>query len=305
MGHDHRDLVLDLHGYMARCLHNFWGSSTNMDESLSIDPRQGDGHDKGNKITKSILATAALFATVIAAPASALNVVSINFASAGAATNVNSFARSSEGLTVTATSRRFFLAPGSLTNLTETTAVGQIRRSTIGIGINGGASNEQLDTNNPGTALAPLREGILLAGNQDFSLRGMQLSFVDNNDTLKIYGVRANGTLDALGFGTSLTPAGGGTIIGGLNGSITGLVFNAGLNAGTASFSLSAPTSYYTRYLFTTRIGGDVVFGDLGQGYRIDSLVAGIPEPQTWGLMIVGFGMVGVAARRRNRAVAA
>jgi len=276
-----------------------------MDESLSIDPRQGDGHDKGNKIMKSILATAALFATVIAAPASALNVVSINFASAGAATNVNSFARSSEGLTVTATSRRFFLAPGSLTNLTETTAVGQIRRSTIGIGINGGASNEQLDTNNPGTALAPLREGILLTGNQDFSLRGMQLSFVDNNDTLKIYGVRANGTLDALGFGTSLTPAGGGTIIGGLNGSITGLVFNAGLNLGTASFSLSAPTSYYTRYLFTTRIGGDVVFGDLGQGYRIDSLVAGIPEPQTWGLMIVGFGMVGVAARRRNRAVAA
>jgi hypothetical protein len=30
-----------------------------------------------------------------------------------------------------------------------------------------------------------------------------------------------------------------------------------------------------------------------------------IPEPATWALMIVGFGMVGVAARRRKAAVAA
>ena len=34
-------------------------------------------------------------------------------------------------------------------------------------------------------------------------------------------------------------------------------------------------------------------------------LVPGVPEPQTWGLMILGFGMVGIAARRRKTAVAA
>jgi hypothetical protein len=30
-----------------------------------------------------------------------------------------------------------------------------------------------------------------------------------------------------------------------------------------------------------------------------------IPEPTTWALMVAGFGMVGFAMRRRNRAVAA
>jgi hypothetical protein len=38
----------------------------------------------------------------------------------------------------------------------------------------------------------------------------------------------------------------------------------------------------------------------------VDSVAtASVPEPATWGLMIVGFGMVGAAARRRHRAVAA
>jgi hypothetical protein len=36
-----------------------------------------------------------------------------------------------------------------------------------------------------------------------------------------------------------------------------------------------------------------------------DSVVPGIPEPATWALLIVGFGMVGLSARHRNRAVAA
>lgn len=35
------------------------------------------------------------------------------------------------------------------------------------------------------------------------------------------------------------------------------------------------------------------------------SLTAAVPEPATWGLMIVGFGMVGMALRRRTAVVAA
>jgi hypothetical protein len=35
-----------------------------------------------------------------------------------------------------------------------------------------------------------------------------------------------------------------------------------------------------------------------------DLVVNGIPEPQTWGLMVVGFGMVGLQVRRRNRRTA-
>jgi hypothetical protein len=247
----------------------------------------------------------AIAAVLVAAsaPAAAVNVVSINFGSGGAAGNVASFASSSGLLTVTATSRRFFAMPGMLTSLTQTSALGQIRRSTIGIGVNGGASNDQLDTNNPGTALAPLREGILLSGNQDFSLRGLRLSFIDNDDTLKIYGVRLNGSFVDLGYGSTATIAG--TVRGGLSGAATGLSYAAGTNGGTATFGL-APTSYFTRYLFTTRVGGDVSFlGTLGQGYRIDSLVAGIPEPQTWALLVTGFGLVGFSMRRRKKVVAA
>lgn len=36
-----------------------------------------------------------------------------------------------------------------------------------------------------------------------------------------------------------------------------------------------------------------------------DSVVADVPEPATWAMLIAGFGMVGVSARRRRRPVAA
>jgi hypothetical protein len=45
---------------------------------------------------------------------------------------------------------------------------------------------------------------------------------------------------------------------------------------------------------FRTAAGGE--FGAEG-----DLIVNGIPEPQTWGLMVVGFGMIGMQVRRRNR----
>lgn len=41
------------------------------------------------------------------------------------------------------------------------------------------------------------------------------------------------------------------------------------------------------------------------QAYSLGSLTSAMSEPATWGLMIVGFGVVGVAARRRRPALAA
>jgi hypothetical protein len=254
---------------------------------------------------KSSFVAAALVATMASVPAAAVTVVA-NFG--GTTGNVSSVVLTNiagSGLTLTATSRQYFVAPGpgALTNLSQTTASGQIRRTAPGIGVNGGASNDQIDTNQPGTVQAPLREAILITGNQDFSLSGLRLSFVDNDDTLKVFGVLSTGALVDLGYGTTATSAG--TIVGGLNGAASGLVFNSGLNSGTASFGL-APTTYFTRYLFTTRVGGDVSFlGTLGQGYRLDALTATVPEPGTWAMLIIGFGMVGVAARRRNTAARA
>ena len=49
--------------------------------------------------------------------------------------------------------------------------------------------------------------------------------------------------------------------------------------------------------------GGDG--NDYSGNIRIDSaLAAGVPEPATWGLMILGFGMVGGAMRRRAKTTA-
>jgi len=64
------------------------------------------------------------------------------------------------------------------------------------------------------------------------------------------------------------------------------------------------PLSTYTFSFNTT--GGNLVFGENGpsdqQGNILDNvgLTAGVPEPATWALMISGFGMAGVALRRRR-----
>lgn len=46
--------------------------------------------------------------------------------------------------------------------------------------------------------------------------------------------------------------------------------------------------------------------GDQYRGSILDNVsIAGVPEPTTWAMMILGFGAVGFAMRRRNRALAA
>ena len=43
----------------------------------------------------------------------------------------------------------------------------------------------------------------------------------------------------------------------------------------------------------------------LNYAFRWEGGAGGVPEPATWAMLIVGFGLVGAAARRRNTAVAA
>lgn len=53
----------------------------------------------------------------------------------------------------------------------------------------------------------------------------------------------------------------------------------------------------------TALTGNDFGVDDIG--LRIGEPVGGVPEPTTWALLIAGFGMIGVAARRRHRILAA
>jgi PEP-CTERM motif len=212
-----------------------------------------------------------------------------------------------EPLTLTATSRKFFIPPGMLTNLDQTTAIGLVDRTATSIGVVGGA-NTQLDTNIPGTALNPQREALLITGSVKFAIRGLSLSVLDQNDTLRLFGVNGDGSLATIGFGTTInqTPANAGTVRGGLDGAaqLLSCVAESTTNS-TCSFRV-APTGLYKSFLFTTRVGGDVQFGgDGGQGFRLNSITGALPEPGTWAMLIGGFGMAGAAMRRQRKVATA
>lgn len=65
------------------------------------------------------------------------------------------------------------------------------------------------------------------------------------------------------------------------------------------TFSAGAGTSATVRIINTNTVAG-------GNDFGIDDIsVSAVPEPATWGLMLIGFGMAGTALRRRTRAVAA
>ena len=251
--------------------------------------------------------TVAALATVIATPAAAVTFVPA-FTDTGA--NVASVTKSNISIDVTVSTRRFFAAPGSLTDLSQTMAGALLTRSAAGLGIDGGGANPQMDTNNPGTLANPTREAFIVTGSNAFFLTGLRLTSVDGDDTLKVYGINLDNSFVDLGFGSgssatsSPVAIAAGTIRGGAGGQLTGLV-NTGANGGTSDFGFINETRF-TRYLITTRLGGDVTYlTTKGQGFALQGLTATVPEPQNWALMILGFGLIGVSARRRQKAVAA
>ena len=81
--------------------------------------------------------------------------------------------------------------------------------------------------------------------------------------------------------------------------STPGIVLASGANPGTTvSFSFAAAgTSALLALSQTAAAQGSPIVDDI--------LVTAVPEPATWGLLIAGFAMVGVAARRRRTAFAA
>lgn len=52
---------------------------------------------------------------------------------------------------------------------------------------------------------------------------------------------------------------------------------------------------------YTLKIGGDVT-GILGGSYTISAVTAPVPEPETWGMLLAGLGLVGLRMRQRRHA---
>ncbi|HWL48217.1 MAG TPA: PEPxxWA-CTERM sorting domain-containing protein [Sphingomonadaceae bacterium] len=70
-------------------------------------------------------------------------------------------------------------------------------------------------------------------------------------------------------------------------------VFAAGAGLYSATFTL-ASAGNVGFYIYDNNVGDN-------RGGISLSLTSAVPEPATWGLMIAGFGLIGMAARRRRR----
>ncbi|PZQ56854.1 MAG: hypothetical protein DI570_20445 [Phenylobacterium zucineum] len=115
---------------------------------------------------------------------------------------------------------------------------------------------------------------------------------VDNNDTLKLYGVTTDGKLEYIGYGGIFDGPGTTMGIGGTTGA-----WMSG-SGDDQKYIVNLNTNRYKEFWFGNN-------NDAADGYRLDSIsVAAVPEPATWALMIGGFGMTGATLRRRRLAVA-
>jgi hypothetical protein len=239
---------------------------------------------------RTVFGALALAAVAASAPAAAVTTVTFTYTGASNATGAVGVGLSKTvvipagSYTAVANAVRFDTTSALLANISELTA-GQTRITANGFGVFGGSANGNIDTNTAS------REAILLTANKNMQLSGAVLLGIDGNDSLRVFGVNPNtGALDVIGYD--------GFIQDGLDGAAS--VSNGGTSTNTLNFT--TPSASYKQFVFTTRTDG---FTQQAQAYSIGSLTFSVPEPATWGLMIVGFGLVGVAARRRRPVLAA
>jgi len=117
---------------------------------------------------------------------------------------------------------------------------------------------------------------------------GTVTSFFDFSESFDSTAVFALITTDGTLTLEQLQPGGGGAAITQVTGSGNNLTLNTGLLTAGTMYRLS-----YTGNLTTAgNISGNATF------------TAAVPEPATWAMMLLGFGGIGFAMRRRRRGLA-
>jgi hypothetical protein len=173
-----------------------------------------------------------------------------------------------------------------------------VRREAGGLGVNSGESagqREQVD-NDGGNEVLRLE----VAG-QKTRVVSAKFNFVDENDTLRVYGVNGGtmtllGLVGATGFtGEFVDDTAADTLLG--NGA-TVTARTPGTLSNATVFDVAFDPSFgrYDAFLFTVR-------NDAADGYRLQQVGLAVPEPEVWALMLGGFGLVGNAMRRRAKTV--
>lgn len=172
-----------------------------------------------------------------------------------------------------------------------------------------GTTNYGYGTYNGRTAFGATWTGVGYFNSETDKLNTFQILLTDRGDTgLGNFDIYYN--YDQIQWETGAASGGSN----GLGGTSAAVGFNAGTgNAAGTFFQLDGslvPGSFLdtgTAPLITTSnngVAGQLVF-QVRNGGVVVPPVDGVPEPATWALMIIGFGLVGVASRRRTATVAA
>lgn len=248
----------------------------------------------------TVLATAAMAACAICAPAAAATPVTFNFGGSNTTFGTGvAYTQSAGGYTVSALGYSFGATPSAFQTMADGAdassilammSLKQIRREATGIGVcwPGEAANQCNQVDADGT-----NEILRVTVSEGVSLATATFDRVDHNDTLKLYGVTMDGKIEHLGYGGIFDGPGSSMGVSGVDGAWL---------SGTGDdqvYSVNLDTGRYQEFWFGNN-------NDSADGYRLRSVsVAAVPEPTTWALMIGGFGLAGAALRRRRRSALA
>ncbi len=182
------------------------------------------------------------------------------------------------GFTFSVSAATFAANPGAVTLTAQ-----NVRTSSTGVGVAGDGQPTQVDNEGVNELLE-----VSFDGPARYRITGATFAEVDSNDTLALYGMTGS-AYTRLGFTGDLdgTPA--------LTGSFPAT--RTALGNGRFSYTFGGNAGYDA-----FRFGSNLESAD---GFALQSIsIAAVPEPVTWVMMILGFGVIGGALRRRTAATA-
>ncbi|WP_375289280.1 PEPxxWA-CTERM sorting domain-containing protein [Qipengyuania sp.] len=151
-----------------------------------------------------------------------------------------------------------------------------VERSSTGLGVAGDGEANQVDSNGANELLQ-----LVFASPTRYRIVSAVLGRVDNNDTFALFGGNG-GVYTRLGFS--------GPIANGMTGGVP--VTTTSLGGGNYRLDFNFGGGYDS-FRFGTN-------DEEADGFSLRSLsVAAVPEPSTWAMLILGFGLVGGAMRRK------